>query len=190
MDNLQQMDAQLWEYIDGMGEAAERNLTEQLIRENQEWRSRYQELLEVHQSIGLTELEQPSLRFTKNVMEEIAKYQIAPATRAYINNRIIWGIGLFFITMIIGFLVYGVAQIDWSAASDSKSTLGVDLGKVDYSRMFNSAYMNVIMMMNVVLGFLSWFDNDLGNNIRPYKKAGDDDTGETDPGNKERFHKK
>ena len=167
MDNLQQMDAQLWEYIDGMGEAAERNLTEQLIRENQEWRSRYQELLEVHQSIGLTELEQPSLRFTKNVMEEIAKYQIAPATRAYINNRIIWGIGLFFITMIIGFLVYGVAQIDWSAASDSKSTLGVDLGKVDYSRMFNSAYMNVIMMMNVILG-LFLLDRYLANKKKQF----------------------
>jgi hypothetical protein len=45
---------------------------ETLIQENKEWRALYHELLQVHQALTGTELEQPSLRFTKNVMEEIA----------------------------------------------------------------------------------------------------------------------
>ena len=105
MDNLNEMEVQLWEYIDGFSNEAEKSAIEKLIAENAEWKAKYHELLEVHQSLNLVELEAPSLRFTKNVMEEIAKYQIAPATKTYINSKIIWGIGVFFITMIVGFLI-------------------------------------------------------------------------------------
>jgi hypothetical protein len=87
-------------------------------------------------------------------MEEIAKYHIAPATKAYINNKIIWGIAAFFVLSIVGFLVYGLGQIDWSATSSANSTLGVDLTKVDYGQMFNSTVMNVVMMLNAVLGLM------------------------------------
>ena len=152
MNNLGDMEARLWEFIDGFTPDEERSAIEKLLAENAEWKVKYQELLELHQNINLVELEQPSLRFTKNVMEEIAKYQIAPATKSYINSKIIWGIGIFFITVIVGFLVYGFAQVDWSAGSDSKSTLGVDLGKIDYSKMFSNNFVNVFMMLNVVLG--------------------------------------
>jgi hypothetical protein len=152
MNNTVDIEARLWEYIDGFSEGEERSAVEKLIAESAEWKAKYHELLEVHQSINLVELEQPSMRFTKNVMEEIAKYHIAPATKTYINNRIIWGIGIFFITVIVGFLVYGFAQVDWTAASDSKSTLGVDLGKIDYSKMFSNNFVNMFMMLNVVLG--------------------------------------
>jgi hypothetical protein len=152
MDNLNEMEARLWEYIDGFDEATDRSAIEKLIAENSLWKAKYHELLELHQSINLTEMEQPSLRFTRNVMEEIAKYQIAPATKNYINQKVIWGIGIFFLTMIVGILIYGIAQIDWSAASNSKSALGIDMNKVDYSRIFNNSFVNVFMMMNVILG--------------------------------------
>jgi hypothetical protein len=154
MDQLNEIELRLWEYIDGFSNEEERSAIEKLVAENAEWRSKYQELLEVHQSIHLLELEQPSLRFTKNVMEEIAKYHIAPAAKKYINNKIVWGIGLFFVIMIIGFLVYGIGQIDWSAASDSKTALGIDFNKVDYSKMFNNNFFNGFMMLNVVLGLM------------------------------------
>ena len=59
------MDMRLWEYIDGIADEKERSVIEKLIRENSEWRSKYQDLLEVHQLVQATELEQPSMRFTK-----------------------------------------------------------------------------------------------------------------------------
>lgn len=164
------IELRLWEYIDGFSNDAEKSVIEKLIAENAEWKAKYHELLEVHQSLNLVELEEPSLRFTKNVMEEIAKYQIAPATRTYINSKIIWGIGIFFITMIVGFLVYGFAQVDWTVAGDSKSTLGIDLTRVDYSQMFNSTLMNGVMMLNVILG-LFLFDRYLSNKNKKLKEA-------------------
>ena len=146
------MDMRLWEYIDGIADEKERSVIEKLIRENSEWRSKYQDLLEVHQLVQATELEQPSMRFTKNVMEEISRMQIAPAAKKYLNNKVIWGIGFFFIIMIVGFLIYGIAQIDWTATRDAKSALGIDLDKVDYGKIFNNTFVNIFMMMNVVLG--------------------------------------
>lgn len=144
----------IWEYIDGFSDAAEKNAVEKLIAENLEWRRLYEELLEVNTLVKDTELEAPSLRFSKNIMEEIAKLNIAPATKNYINNKIIWGIAIFFIASIVGFLIYGIGQIDWSVAGNSSNSLPIDFNNVDYSKMFNSTYMNIFMMINVVLGLM------------------------------------
>jgi hypothetical protein len=91
------------------------------------------------------ELEEPSMRFTQNVMEEIGKYQIAPAAKNYINKNIIRGIGAFFLCTIVGFLVYTLAQFNWTASSN------VDM---DLSKIYNSPIGNVFMMVNVVLGLM------------------------------------
>jgi hypothetical protein len=154
MENAMEMETRLWDFIDGSSDAAEASIIEKLIAENTAWRAKYHELLDLHQLIGATELEQPSMRFTKNVMEEISKYHIAPATKTYINNKVIWGIAIFFITVIVGFLVYGIGQIDWTVASNTQSPVGIDFTEVDYSRMFNNTYMNIFMMVNVVLGLM------------------------------------
>lgn len=146
------MEARLWAYIDGLSD--ELPVIEKLVAENRVWKEKYAELLEVHQMVSGLELEQPSLRFTKNVMEDIARYQIAPAAKEYINKKIIWGLTAFFLIMIAGFLVYGIAQINWSEAGSSASPLGVDLGAVDYSKMFNNTLVNMFMGMNVILGLL------------------------------------
>jgi hypothetical protein len=164
------MEVKLWEYIDGFSVEPETSVIAKLVSENAQWKAKYHELLEVHQSLNLVELEAPSMRFTKNVMEEIAKYQIAPATKTYINSKIVWGIGIFFIAMIVGFLVYGFAQVDWTVAGDNKGLFGFDLGKVDYSDMFNNTLMNGLMMLNIVLG-LFLFDRYLSNKNKKLKEA-------------------
>ncbi len=149
-----EMEIRLWEYIDGNLNSEERSIVGRLIAEKREWRAKYNELLELHQLVQQTELEQPSLRFTKNVMDEISKLHIAPATKNYINNKVIWGIAIFFITVIVSFLIYGISQINWSTGNTSSSVGGVDFTKVDYSRMFNNTYLNVFMMLNILMGLM------------------------------------
>src|SRR5512147_2462869 len=117
--NQQNIEQQLWSFIDGSSSKEEISAIEKLLETNLEWKSKYHELLDVHQLLRSADLEQPYLRFTKNVMEEIAKYHIAPATKNYINKKIIWGIAGFFFTLIIIFLIYGFAQVDWNSPSDS-----------------------------------------------------------------------
>ena len=170
MNKQQTTEERLWDYLDGVSSPGERTVVEQLIQTDLEWKSKYSELLEVQQLLQSTELEAPSMRFTKNVMEEIAKLQIAPATRNYINKRIIWGIGAFFITIIIGFLVYGFGQIDWTVQGNSKLPVdltNVDFSKIDYSKMFNNNLVNGFMMLNVILG-LFLLDRYLANKRKKF----------------------
>lgn len=151
MDQSADMELRLWDYIDGTSN--EPTLIQTLVVENAAWRAKYAELLEVHQLMNSTELEEPSLRFTKNVMEEIARFQITPAAKKYINTKIIWGIAAFFLTVITSFLVYGLSQMTWQSGESNNSAMA-DLANVDYSRLFNNTFVNLFMMLNVILGLL------------------------------------
>jgi hypothetical protein len=106
------------------------------------------------------ELDEPSMRFTQNIMEAISKEHIAPAAKTYINKRIIWGVAGFFIVSIIGLLIAGIAQVNWSAGGTDSSLLNlnkINFDKIDVSKFFNNTYTSIFMMINAVLG-LVFFD--------------------------------
>jgi hypothetical protein len=168
MDTQIQMEERLWDYIDGLSSPAEQSAIQSLIAENIEWRQKYKELLNMHQLVDATELEAPSMRFTKNVMEEIARYQVAPATKSYINKNIIRNISAFFLaliagslTLIAGFLVYCLRQFKWSSGNSPSLPPGYDLNKFntriekfDWGKVFNSAYTSIFMLVLVILGLV------------------------------------
>ncbi|HEY6975587.1 MAG TPA: hypothetical protein VH396_04820 [Chitinophagaceae bacterium] len=149
-NNIEQ---RLWNYIDNVCDEEEREKIEVLLQNDDEWKKKYQELQQVnrlmHESV---ELEEPSMRFTKNVMEEIAQSHIAPATKTYINKRIINGIAAFFIIVISGLLIYGFAQINWSSTENNVSPFA--LYKLDISKYFGKQFLNIFLMLNVVLGLI------------------------------------
>jgi hypothetical protein len=161
MDIQPTIEERLWDFIDGTCNAEEKTFIEQLIASNAEWKAKYKELLEVHQLMGSIDLDEPSLRFTRNVMEEIGKFQIAPAAKSYINKRVIWGIGAFFLLSIAGFLIYGFGQVNWTTASGDADALLPDITKVNFKGFFNNTYTTVFMMVNAVLG-LALLDMYLG----------------------------
>jgi len=171
--NMQQSpEERLWDYIDGISSPKEKTVIEQLLQSDAEWKAKYNELLEVQQLLQSSELEEPSMRFTKNVMEEISRLHIAPATKTYINKRIIWGLGIFFITLIVTFLVYGFGQVNWAESSTTKLPVNFDkvnLTKVDYSRIFSNDWINAFMMINVILG-LFLLDRFLANKRKNFRE--------------------
>ena len=137
------------------------------MKEDQAWKAKYEELIKVQNWLQMAETEQPSLRFTKNVMEEIARTQISPAAHQYINNRIIWGIGFFFIAMLAGILIYGFGQM--LSSPGEATTVSKNIGKIDFSKFFNNSWVNGLMLVNVILG-LFLLDNYLGNKRKQYRK--------------------
>lgn len=163
----EQMDIRLWEYLDGIATASERTVIEKLLEDNEAWKKRYAELLQLNQEISASGLEQPSMRFTRNVMEEIARLHITPAARSYINNRIIWGIGLFFILMLAGILVYGFGQM--LSDPGDPGNISKNIPKLDFSKFFNNDIVNALMMVNVVIG-LFLFDNYLSGKRKKFRK--------------------
>ena len=167
MNRQQSMEERLWEYIDGTATTEDRQRIDLLLQSQAEWKDKYSELLEINQLLHSSELEAPSLRFTKNVMEEITRLQIAPAAKSYINNKIIWGIGIFFITLMVAILGYGFSQMEWT--STDKSSFTDQLSKIDTSKFFNNDLINAFMMINVLLG-LVLLDNYLSNKRNKLRK--------------------
>ena len=172
MEEQTNMEERLWDYIDGVNSAAEKMEIEKLIQMNLDWKNKYQELLEANQWMSATPLEEPSMRFTKNVMEEIAKYQVAPATRNYINQKIIWGIGGFFLSMMIGFLVYSFSLLHLSGSNNPQleAAYNQTINKIDWAKYFSNTYVNIFMMVNIVLG-LMFLDLYLNRKKEQHKNA-------------------
>lgn len=56
--------------------------------------------------------------------------------------------------MIVGFVVYAFAQVDWSATSGTNSDLLDKVAGADYSLIFNNSFVNAFMMLNVMLGLM------------------------------------
>lgn len=155
------MEDRLWEYIDGLSTPEEKSTIGELVANNQEWREKYGELLNVHRLLNASELDAPSMRFTRNVMEEIARYHVAPATRTYINKNVIRGIGAFFLTLIAGFFAYILSQFHWTWGHGSSNllpgnpNLGLEkLNAVDPSKYVNDTYISLFMLTSVVMGFV------------------------------------
>lgn len=149
------MEERLWEYIDGTCSAEEKSFIEQLIESHREWKDKYHELLDVHQLMhNSLELDQPSMRFTRNVMEEIGKHHIAPAANSYINKKIINAIGAFFILSIVGLLIYVLGQFNWSLGNSNTNNIAVNVEKFELSKLMSSTSMNVFLCVNVILGLM------------------------------------
>ena len=167
MDTQHNIEERLWNFIDGSATTDEKTVIEKLLETDVAWKAKYSELLQVNDLLKSSELEAPSMRFSKNVMEEISKLHIAPATKTYINNKIIWGIGFFFIALLVGFLIYGFGQMEWT--SGSESSISKNISKIDLSKFFNNSFVNVFMMINVVLG-LFLLDNYLNIKRKAFRK--------------------
>lgn len=157
MHEQQHIDDRLWDYIDGTCNEEEKTFVEELIATQQEWREKYHALLDAHQlMLQSIDLDEPSMRFTQNVMEAITHQQIAPAAKTYIDKKVIRGIGLFFGIMLAGFLLYGIAQINWSAGPGATGSWldKISSPKIEWRVFFNNTYANIFMMVNVVLGLM------------------------------------
>jgi hypothetical protein len=150
----------LWDYIDGLSSPAEKTAVETLIAANAEWQRKYKELLNVHGLMAASDLDAPSMRFTVNVMEEIARHQVAPATKTYINKNIIRSIGAFFLSLIAGMLIYFLRQVNWSSGTNSTPSNplpNIDLSgldRVDYNKLSSNLPITLFMLVTVVLGLV------------------------------------
>lgn len=147
--NRVEMEEKLWSYIDGFSTGADKAEIELLLKNDILWKDAYQELLSVQQLLHSSELEEPSMRFTRNIMEEIARFHIAPATKTYINKKIVYGLGIFFTAIIAGLLIFTAVLVHLSPASSDSFNNGLD--RFDWGKIFNSTSLKIFLMVNTVL---------------------------------------
>ena len=152
MEQNEEIEMQLWEYLDGTCSIDDMPRISILIERDPLWKAKYAELSALHNSISNSlELEQPSMRFTQNVMDVVAATHVAPATKKYINKGIIRGIAALFIGMLTAILGYAIANTGDGATSK------IALPKLNIGNMsgiFTSGTMMMIIAVNIVIGLV------------------------------------
>jgi hypothetical protein len=155
-DMDKEMEKLIWEYIDGQCGPSGKAIISRHIAEDPIWHRKYIELMSIHEMLQKEDLEMPSMRFTKNIMEEIAHFHVAPATKNYINKNVIRGFMAFFLVMIGGLFIYFIGQIHWSSTSTGNliPAYSLNANKVNWGLLLNNTYVNIFIGINIILGLI------------------------------------
>ncbi len=142
--DLYEIEMQLWQYIDGTCDDQAKAHVQQMLATDTEWKDLYEQLITLHAALPAgIDLEQPSMRFTKNVIEAINSTVPARVTTRYINPLVIRSIAGLFIVLLAVTLFYAVYANDWTGT-----------GTIDISSLFNSRVITVLLSVNVIAGLL------------------------------------
>lgn len=164
MQPIDEIEMKLWDYLDNRCSDAERAQIALLIETDATWKTMYTELLATNTLLQSTEVEHPSMRFSKNVMDTIAATSIAPRTNKYLNHRIIKGTVALFIMCMAGFLVYIIAVTDWASAAPLKRTVLIN------NWFSNPATQHITMYVFIIVALL-FVDSLLRRNNHRNKNA-------------------
>lgn len=147
---MKPIEERLWEYIDGASSPEEQKAIEQLLKTDAAVRQLHEEFLAISNSLKFAELDEPSMRFSKNVMEQVALEPAPKALHTKVDKRIINVISGFFIITLSGLVIFTLMQIDWKSGFNEFS---FNLPQVDWTKYFRSWMMQAFLLGDIILGF-------------------------------------
>lgn len=100
------IEQQLWDYIDGNLDESSKKAIEEKIASDVEVKSQYDDLLKFNLSFEGIDLDEPSMSFTRNVMESVALVPAPVAMKTKVDKKIIYGIGGFFVISLVALFGY------------------------------------------------------------------------------------
>ena len=158
MNNIEEI---LWNYIDGNCTADEQKTIGALIEQDEAYRHKYEELLNLNKQFSAIELDEPPMAFTYNVMEAIRTENAQQPLKAVINKRIIMGISTFFVLTLVLLLAYTLSSVNWSAQHISVNIpSGVKIP--DITNYITKPVIQGFLFFDVILGlflFDTWLRN-------------------------------
>jgi hypothetical protein len=151
MEHNDDIELQIWNYLDDLCDDKERISIQTRIAIDPVWQQKFREITAIHTELKNTlETEQPSMRFSKNVLDAIAVADVAPAMKKYINYNIIKGIAAFFLITITGMLTIGVMNAKWD-------TSDIPMPKWDHFNLnfhINGSIINLAIGISIVLALI------------------------------------
>ena len=144
------IEEQLWNYIDGNCTPEEQAEIAVKLTVDHHYYTTYQELLKVNDELNKLDFEEPSMSFTRNVMEKVNLELKPVALKTKVDNRIIYSIGGFFTLVLVSIFVYALATSNF----DYK----LDLPKMSYSfepgKYINHTSLQIFLFFDVVLALI------------------------------------
>ena len=100
------IEQQLWDYIDGNLDATQTSAIEEKINSDAAIKFQYTELLNFNSALNHLEIDEPSMSFTRRVMDNIVLERAPITLKTKVNTNIIYGIGGFFLCSLTGLFGY------------------------------------------------------------------------------------
>lgn len=116
MKNFEQL---IWNYLDGIASEEERKHTEQLLESDHEFLTLFEELSAIHLQMSALELDEPSMSFSRNLMEKIQLEHSLVPQKSLLGKWLINGIALFFLSTILCVLGILFFKVEWSQSSET-----------------------------------------------------------------------
>ena len=148
---MNMIEQQIWDYLDGICSEHERKKIALLIETDPEYRVVYADLKNLHRDLGQMELDEPSMSFTRNVMDQVTPLPVPGSIRSLIDKRIIYGIAGFFLLSIVLLLTLVFSQIDWSQQA-SAALPEFKMPQVNYRSLMDSTYLRMFFFADLILG--------------------------------------
>jgi hypothetical protein len=109
---------QLWSYIDRRDSKEEREITKAMLASDSSFYALYQELLSLNKLIDEeVYMDEPSMSFTRKVMEAIKPEPKPVPLKTKVSNTIIYAIASVFVLTLGGLLVYAFSKADYNTGS-------------------------------------------------------------------------
>jgi len=100
------------------------------------------------------ELEEPSMSFTRNVMEQVKLEKLPVSLKTRVDNRIIYGIAAIFGVFIAGVIIYAIAN---TTTSYKLPELKVDFSEV-VGKTLTPGFLIAFLFVDVIIA-LVYFDS-------------------------------
>lgn len=146
---MNEIEEQLWNYIDGFCTEEERKAIEILLINDTNYSSKYAELKAFEANMPALDLEEPSMGFTYKVMENIRAEHARVPLKTHINTSIIRAIAAFFICTILALLVFVLFSINWSAPSQIHLP---EIKIITVTHYLNPVVIKGFLFFDVILG--------------------------------------
>ena len=104
----------------------------------------------MHSELSKTDLDEPSMSFTRNVMEQVNLELKPVALKTKVDHRIIYSIGGFFIVAILMIFGYVIATANWSFKFDLPQ-INFDLYE---SKIITPTTIKIFLMVDVILALI------------------------------------
>ena len=145
------IEQRIWDYLDGTCDEQESKEVARLVETDPIYRDMYAALKNLNQDLVKNDLDQPSMSFGRNVMDQISLLPAPGSIRSMVDKRIIYSIASFFIISILALLTLVFFQVNW--AKPVADTLpDLQILTLNYSSYFKSTYLRIFLFVDLILG--------------------------------------
>lgn len=149
---MNSIEEKLWNYIDGSCTPDERRAIAMLIEQDEVYRKKYNELLQLNSEFAAMELDEPSMAFSYNVMETIRTEHAKQPLKAAIDKRIILGIASFFVLTLSAIVIYMFSSVNWSAGGGVQIPEQLNIQIPHVKTFFTGPVVKAFLFFDLVMG--------------------------------------